>query len=196
MRRDRTPGAFIQRQAVFTNKAIRHICTFQRQRCLSLIILAHSMGGIVARSLPLEANYDAALVQQQTILTFNTPHRHVAEAPSLVSRSLAADIAAAASHPPYAVSRSLQQHYRLMHRSDEQENGASSLLSSSSLTDRERWSLSTVTLVSMCGGSRDTLIRADLCRVRGSNRLALLTESMAGLDMAIDHDVRSPRGAV
>jgi alpha-beta hydrolase superfamily lysophospholipase len=69
-------GSIILNQAEFTNRAIDYICVSKAalgRRC-SLILLGHSMGGVVARSLSLVANYNFHL-HSVTIITFNAPHR-------------------------------------------------------------------------------------------------------------------------
>jgi hypothetical protein len=76
-------GQLLWDQAAYSNLCIKFILSMYKTGQKSVIIVGHSMGGMVARAVPLLSNYKDESIN--TIITLSTPHR---EHPFLVDSSL------------------------------------------------------------------------------------------------------------
>lgn len=155
---------------MFVNRAIFAISKLyqsKRLRMKSLIILAHSMGGVVARTLPLVEGYQHF---ETAIVTLNTPHRFFFSIFDLNFFNCFF-VFNSSSHAPFNVKSSVVSLYN-----DIRQYWKKNLLNNSHCNHKSllffyfkfhllfRFKvLYNTTIMSICGGSRDKLIRADLC---------------------------------
>lgn len=86
-------GRLLLDQAEYLNDVVQHILAIYQHRFTSVVIVGHSMGGIVARLMPTLANYQPHSIN--TILTLASPH---AKAPIVLDPKIAR-IYQSAIHP-------------------------------------------------------------------------------------------------
>ncbi|CAO3697385.1 unnamed protein product [Rhizopus stolonifer] len=141
-------------QATYTNTAIQAILSLYEGKVDSVILVGHSMGGIVARTVLMQPNYVSDSVR--TIFTLATPHQN---APILLDPVL------------NRVYRNLSAYWQL----DQFETGA----------------LQEVTLISVAGGSLDTIVHSDSTGLEGivpkSHGFATFTTSIPSVWTGSDH---------
>lgn len=77
-------GRLLLDQAEYLNDVVQHILALYQHRFSSVVIVGHSMGGIVARLMPTLANYQPHSIN--TILTLASPH---AKAPIVLDPKIA-----------------------------------------------------------------------------------------------------------
>ncbi|KAI9282714.1 PGAP1-like protein-domain-containing protein [Sporodiniella umbellata] len=147
-------GQQIIDQAAFTNAAIQTILSLYKGRISSVILVGHSMGGIVARAALMQPNYTPHSVQ--TIFTFATPHQNA----------------------PISLDPALDRIYRdlsLYWQPSQFRTGA----------------LQNLVLVSVSGGSLDTIIHSDSTGLHGiapeSHSLDTFTTSIPSVWTGSDH---------
>lgn len=135
----------------------------------SVVLVGHSMGGFVARALFVHPAFQPGTVD--TIITLNTPHRLM---PLLLHRSVA-DLY-------HKVNGFWRQQFNLTHHFR---------LNSSWDTFPPTPSMADVTVLSIAGSFRDSLVRSDLASLETlvpiSHGLSLLTTSVPGVRLEADH---------
>ncbi|TPX56784.1 hypothetical protein PhCBS80983_g04294 [Powellomyces hirtus] len=158
----------VKDQASYVNDAIQFILSmyptlpqYEPPFPSAVIVVAHSMGGLVARTLPTLSNFVAGSVN--TIITLATPH--VA--------------------PPAPLEWRLARHYRDL-------NGVwSQHLGDGSTAVQDTLGLRSSTLISIAGGTHDTMISSALTEVRTflppENGFTVYSTSMPNVWTAADH---------
>eukprot|EP00946_MAST-07B_sp_MAST-7B-sp1_P001583 g1583.t1 len=170
-------------QARYINRAIRHILAkyaeHHRQNHppsalpTSVLLLAHSMGGLAARAAPFMKNHLPGSING--IVTLNSPHQ---------------------AHPFGAEGGFTGLYLRLneLWSSQSSWNGSSGLDEGApdNVGVGDRGVLSGIVVVSITGGSRDHVVRADLTSMRGlapkGRALHVWTTALPGVWVETDHD--------
>lgn len=162
-------GQTVLDQAEYLNEAIRYILSLYsdpqrsyRDSLLpdptSVVILGHSMGGVVARAMLVQPNYLSNSIN--TIITMSAPH----------------------SHPPVTFDAQTVQIY------DEINSYWRHAYSQQWANDNPLWH---VTLVSIAGGSLDTVVPSDYARVESlvpeTHGFTVFTTSIPTVWTSMDH---------
>lgn len=149
-------GTTLLDQAEYLNDAIRHILSMYETDVKSVILLGHSMGGVVSRVALSLDNYEAGTVN--TIFTLASPHLT----------------------PPATFDGDISKVYNLMN-----DFWRESFVS-------EQNPLEDVTILSIAGGKRDTMVPSDYISldsiVPESNGLSTFSNSVNRVWTGIDHD--------
>lgn len=158
-------------QAEYLADAITYILSLYHQPInsrpdpTSVIVVAHSMGGIVARALFLQPHYQARSVS--TLITIATPH----------------------VVPPATVDRGVDKVYEAINSYWRQGYG----LEYGSYSERAREELSDLVTISISGGLSDTTIASEatslssLLPSNDSHGFTVFTTSIPGINTPIDH---------
>ncbi|KAM0751220.1 PGAP1-domain-containing protein [Meredithblackwellia eburnea MCA 4105] len=197
-------GQTLLDQAEYLADSIRYILSLYHQQPgaaipdpSSVIVVAHSMGGIVARAAFLHPHFQAHSIS--TLITFATPH----------------------VTPPVSVDRNVDRVYDHVNTFWRRAYGLTS--STAEETIKERAALEDVYLVSIGGGISDITIASEsvslssLVPLNDSNGFSVFTTAIPGVNTPVDHlailwcqqlmqtvassvlsivDVRTPRGVL
>eukprot|EP01113_Clastostelium_recurvatum_P043940 TRINITY_DN7348_c0_g1_i4.p1 TRINITY_DN7348_c0_g1~~TRINITY_DN7348_c0_g1_i4.p1 ORF type:complete len:1049 (+),score=197.68 TRINITY_DN7348_c0_g1_i4:91-3237(+) len=203
-------GHVLARQTEYVNDCIDEILALYReanqQQLLSyppptsVILLGHSMGGLVARATVTLPNYTPGSVE--TIFMLNSPTR---AGPIFIQRSIAdfyhntntfwvdefAKLNVYHDHH-ISSSSSSSSSYSMSATDDSLAAAESSAPTRADCPPVPVSALANMTIVSICGGHRDTLIRSELASLDGlvpsSHGLSILTTSMPEVWLEADHE--------
>ncbi|KAI9003193.1 PGAP1-like protein-domain-containing protein [Gaertneriomyces semiglobifer] len=149
-------------QASYANHAIQHILSLYPNPPKSVLVIAHSMGGIVARTLHEMDDYLPGSVT--TIVTLAAPHQQ----------------------PPAPFERGLSTHYRTINRLWQRI-----LVDEDPKLAREYPDVARTVIVSLAGGNHDTLVSSDLCEISSfvpsSHGFTTYASAMPDVWTAADH---------
>jgi len=73
MKRMACRGDLMDGQASFVNEAVQFIMNVYLKKTTPVLLVAHSMGGLVGRAIVMQDNYQPGSVS--ALITFGTPHR-------------------------------------------------------------------------------------------------------------------------
>jgi GPI inositol-deacylase len=185
----------LRRQTQFINDCIRHILDLYQanqhryQPATSVILIGHSMGGVVARAVVTLHDYRPGSIR--TIITLNTPHAYVSLSQSHVARLREALNDEARSlrcrMPPVPVTLSMQSFY--WHVNEYWHTHVANAKSSN-----QQQQLADMVVISIAGSFRDTLIDSRLASLNGlispARGITALTPAIDRVWLEADHQVR------
>ncbi|KAI5475779.1 glycosylphosphatidylinositol deacylase [Pseudohyphozyma bogoriensis] len=166
-------GQTLLDQAEYLADSIRYILSLYHRSSLpdptSLIVLAHSMGGVVARAAFLHPHFQAGSVS--TLITFATPH----------------------TVPPASVDRGIDNVYTAINQYWRDAYSLSSVDPASPSSEKARAALQDLALISITGGLSDVMVSSEsastssLLPQNASHGFTVFTTSIASIRTPVDH---------
>ena len=171
-------GHFLEAQAEFVNNCVRFILNKCIERAnekhvvgpKSVLLVAHSMGGIAARGALFAKNYLQGSIL--TIITLNTPHRAIS---------------------PLMTDQRTIQYYSQLNKMWYDKTAAAEKVANNNNNHKYHTTTFQTIVVSIAGGHRDTKIRSDLTSLTNIivgkyNYLQIWSGAMDGVWFENDHD--------